>query len=260
MRAIWPALLLVCLARAHAEGPTVGRTEVLGPFTGHDAPLHPDNLKPAPVEYYGTDLGFSYEHEGVLHFLFGDTLVAERGEFLAHGSDQPNDDMFATIDLAEWPDASTISRDNIPKLRLGQLAGTTLLAGIDPGFAMDGLKTPEAGFSSGEREFGIFILTKPRGCATDDHCGPNFGCDAGLGYVGVRPDQEVGLTLGCVDGAPGCNNDPLLGLNGQPVTGSGLCVDRLSSVRDDTAGGRFSSVAMKQRIGLRDLEDRKSVV
>jgi hypothetical protein len=248
-------LALVGAACAQADGPSVGKTEVLGPFTGHDAALHPDNLEPERVDYYGTDLGFSYEHQGRLHFLFGDTVGTNAGAFIGRDTGQPNDDIFGTIELAEWPDPAKINPDNLPQLRLGQRAGSTSLAAIDPGFAMDGLKTPEAGFSSGEREFAVLILTKPRGCTTDEHCGPNFSCDTGLGYIGVRPDQEVGLTLGCVDDAPACASDPLLGPNGQPVPGSGLCVDKNSSVWDESPGGRFSSVAMKQRIGMRDLEN-----
>jgi len=243
-----------CVSFAYADGPSPGKTEVLGPFSGQQAALHPANLKPVTVDYFGTDLGFSYEHQGTLQFLFGDTFVNERAETMYHTTGQPNDDMFATIDLAEWPDPSKITAKNLPKLRLGQLRGSATLAAIDPGFAMDGLKTPEAGFSSGAREFAVLLLTKPRGCSSDEHCGANLKCDTGLGFAGVRPDQEAGLTLGCIDGAPGCVNDPLLGPGGQPVPDSGLCVDTTSSVWDESAGGRFSAIAMKQRIGLRDTE------
>ena len=49
------------------------QTDGPGTLHGHDAPLHPDNMSPLPIEYYGTDLGWSYEHGGKLHFLFGDT-------------------------------------------------------------------------------------------------------------------------------------------------------------------------------------------
>ena len=243
-----------CVSCVYADGPSVGKTEVLGPFSGQQAALHPGNLKPVPADYFGTDLGFSYEHQGTLHFLFGDTFVNESAETMYHATGQPNDDMFATIDLAEWPDPAKITAGNIPKLKLGQLEGSATLAAIDPGFAMDGLKTPEAGFSSGTREFAVLLLTKPRACSSDEQCGDDLKCDAGLGFVGVVPHQEAGLTLGCIDGAPGCVNDPLPGPAGQPLPDSGLCVDTTSSVWDESAGGRFSAVAMKQRIGLRDTE------
>src|SRR6185312_5230167 len=63
-----------------AVAQSVGETTVLGPFTGHYAKLHPANEKPYRIAYYGTDLGFSYEHEGQIHFLFGDTSANERGD------------------------------------------------------------------------------------------------------------------------------------------------------------------------------------
>jgi hypothetical protein len=33
-----------------------------------------------PIEYYGTDLGFSYGHQGQVRFLFGDTIANDKGE------------------------------------------------------------------------------------------------------------------------------------------------------------------------------------
>ena len=235
--------------------PSVGQTEIIGPFTGIDAPLHPDNLEPVEVKYYGTDLGWTYEHKGVLHILFGDTVVDEHateGGALRDANGVRNDDIFATLDLADWPDPDRITPTNIPRIRLGQDPGTDRLTSIQLGYVMDGLKTPEAGFSNGERQFGLFILSKPRGCRVDEDCGPEFSCDTGMGYVGVPLAQQEGLTLGCVDGRPGCVSDPLIDESGNTVPGSGLCVDLTSSVRDDSAGGRFASVAMYQRVAVRD--------
>ena len=51
---------------APARAPRATATEILGPFTGIGATLHPDNVTPHPVDYYGTDLGFSYVHGGRL--------------------------------------------------------------------------------------------------------------------------------------------------------------------------------------------------
>ena len=56
-----------------SAAPTPEGTEVLGPFVGFDAQLHPDNRQPHPIAYSGTDLGWSYQHGGKIHFLFGDT-------------------------------------------------------------------------------------------------------------------------------------------------------------------------------------------
>ena len=244
---------ILCCSSASAE-PQVVETTVVGPFTGIQAPLHPDNLEPVPAHYYGTDLGFSYTHKGTLHFLFGDTMVTETGLRIWDDSGRPLDDIYATVPLADWPDPRAIGPDNIPRIRIGQETGSSILSAIDPAFAFDGLKTPEAGWSDGEREYAVLLLSKPRGCSDDAHCPTGFSCDTGLGFVGSHPLQEKELTLGCIDGAPGCNPDPLVGENGLTVPGSGLCIDRTASVFDGSPGGRFSSVAMGQRIGLRDVD------
>jgi Cys-rich repeat protein len=254
-RASAAALLLAgLLTSAAGAEPRVVATTVIGPFTGVEAPLHPDNLEPVPAHYYGTDLGFSYVHQGTLHFLFGDTMVEETGLRIWDDTGLPLDDIYATVPLSEWPDPRVIGPDNIPRIRIGQISGSATLDAIDPGFAFDGLKTPEAGWSDGQREFAVLLLSKPRGCSEDAHCPAGFSCDTGLGFIGSHPAQEKELTLGCIDGAPDCNADPLLGQNGQTVPGSGLCIDRTSSVFDGTTGGRFSAVAMGQRIGLRDVD------
>ena len=108
---------------------------VIGPFTGVQAPLHPDNLEPVPAHYYGTDLGFSYTHKGTLHFLFGDTMVTETGLRIWDDSGRPLDDIYATVPLADWPDPRAIGPDNIPRIRIGQEAGSSILSAIDPATA-----------------------------------------------------------------------------------------------------------------------------
>ena len=63
--------LFVCFSEFSSADPTVGETQVLGPFTGHGAALHPENVSPHRIRYYGTDLGFTYEHDGQIQILFG---------------------------------------------------------------------------------------------------------------------------------------------------------------------------------------------
>lgn len=250
-------LALAALLSEAAADPSVTRSTVLGPFTGHDAKLHPANLAPQRIEYYGTDLGFSYEHQGQLQFLFGDTWATEAYAPIQKSTGSRYDDTFGTVDLGVYADAGRIAPDNIPLIRLGQNPGTSEASAINPGATMDLGKTPMAGFSSGAREFGIFNLTKPRGCRVDAECGNGLTCDTGLGYLGSPYFDEAGLTLPCVDGDPYCNADTMVDAAKAPVTGSGLCVDRTSSIAANTPAGRISSVALSQRVGLRSLTDPK---
>jgi len=92
-------LAALSVAITGAAAPSPRETTVLGPFTGHYAKLHPDNVTPHLIAYYGTDLGFSYEHRGKLQFLFGDTAANERGDPIEASSHGTYDDGFGSIDL-----------------------------------------------------------------------------------------------------------------------------------------------------------------
>lgn len=243
-----------CSEETAPRDPVVGETTILGPFTGHDAPLHPDNLSPHRAAYYGTDLGYSYEHGGQIHFLFGDTAATEKGEVIEASSKGLHDDSFGTIDLADWSDPAKITPSNRPLVRLGQNAGTTEVSAIDVGRAMESFKTPLGGFSNGKRQYGLFYSSKPQGCRGDTDCG-GFTCDTELGYVGERYDNDRGGTFICIDGAPGCNADTMMPAEGVADAGSGFCIDPTSSAWMDTPVGRMSGVALRNLVGVRSEED-----
>lgn len=248
-------LISILLAGMVNAEPTVGETTYLGPFTGVDAPLHPANKSPHRANYYGTDLGWSYEHDGKLYFLFGDTMATETFVGIDAGRDKHQDDIFGTIDLSEWSDPSRITSNNVPYLKLTQKPDSSELMVMDTGHVMDGLKTPEGGFSNGRREFAVFILSKPRGCTADSDCGNGLVCDNDLGYIGNPYFEEAGLTQGCFDGDPGCNDDTMVDARGNPVAGSGMCTDETSTYWDETPPGRVNGMAMKMRIGVRSTTD-----
>jgi hypothetical protein len=249
------SLAAVLQAAVAGADPRVVSTEVIGPFSGHDAALHPANLAPTRIEYYGTDLGWSYEHQGTLHFLFGDSWATEAYAPIESSTGARFDDGFGTIDLAEWPDPGAIAPDNIPLLRLGQHAGSGEMSAIDPGHAMDLGHTPMGGFSNGSEEFGVFNITKPLGCRQDADCTDGLSCDAGLGYLGLRFDQEESLTLACLDGTPMCQPDTMVDESGAAVAGSGFCVDRGSTVWAETPTGRAGAAGIRVLIGLRSGSD-----
>ena len=229
--------------------PVAGETTVLGPFTGFDAPLHPGNTDPRPA-YYGTDLGWSYQHDGRIHFIFGDTHRNEKGE----GLTPTHDDSFGAIALADWPDPAKIKPGNVPPILMGQFPGKAELIPIDTGQPMEGLKTPNGAFSNGTREFGMFITGKPLACRTDSQCPVGFTCDGQLGYFGSPPHADPGLTLACAETWPGCNADTLADSAGEPVAGSGLCVDRGTSMAVDSEFGRMVAGGMKLLVGVRNQE------
>jgi hypothetical protein len=251
----------VALASASAAEPTVVGTEFLGPLTGADAPLDPGNAAPQKAAYYGTDLGFSYVHQGRLQFLFGDSWASEDPYAPIEASTGARfDDAFGSIALADWPDPARIGRRHVPTIRLGQNPGTTEVSAIDPGQAMDLGKTPMGGFSNGRREFGIFNLTKPQGCREDAECGNGMHCDATLGYYGAPYSNEEQLTLPCRDGAPGCNADTMADAAGKPVPDSGFCIDETSTLKGDRISNLLGPVALRVRIGLRDETEAKKYV
>jgi hypothetical protein len=234
----------------------VNFTEALGPLVGHGADVHPDNMNPERIAYYGTDLGFTYVHQGRLHFLFGDTWATEAYAPIEASTGSRFDDSFGTVTLAEWPDPAAISENNMPVLLLGQNPGTTEASAMNPGHAMDLGKTPMAGFSNGSREFAIFNITKPQGCRIDADCGNGLSCDTGLGYVGVKYFEEESLTIPCIAGNF-CQSDTMVDADGAAVAGSGLCIDQTSTVWADTPAGRISAAGIRQRVSLRSTKNPK---
>jgi len=254
-------LVLTALAGCGpTDPPAVVSTEHLGPFAGVGADLHPDNVAPQRVEFYGTDLGFTYEHGGKLQILFGDSWAIENYAPIEASTGPRFDDAFGTIELDDWPDPAQIGRGNIPQIRLGQNPGTTEASAIDPGHLMDLGKTPMGGFSNGTREFGIFNIGKPRGCAADADCTNGLTCDAGLGFFGVPYSQQDNLTLGCREGAPGCVGDTMADAAGAPVPATGFCIDDSSVLRGPRVSNLLSPIGIRVLVGLRDTGEPKRYV
>ncbi len=254
------AIAMLIIASDGSADPSVVATEYLGPFTGEGAQLHPDNVQPIRAEYFGTDLGFSYTHEGRIHFLFGDTTASEPYAPIEASTGGDYDDAFGAVDSAEWSDARRITRQNIPLIKLGQNSGTSEVAAINPGHPMALGQTPIGGFSNGEREFGLFNIGKPRGCRVDDDCGEGLTCDTILGFMGRPYTEWSGLTLACRDGAPGCSNDTMQDDAGKSVPQSGLCVDETSSIGADPVSHLLTTTALQVLIGLRDKQDPRRYV
>ena len=241
------ACVAVSFATSTSADVRVGSTTVLGPFIGHHAPLHPDNAQ-ARIEFYGTDLGWTYVHKGQLQFLFGDTWKNERGEPI----NKLHDDVFGAIDLREWPDGTRISAARVPTVKLATEGRSSSLAALDAGAPSEGLKTPVGGFSDGEHEFAIFITGKPQACRADADCSSGRECETSVGYFGEKPGTEAGLTLACEEGSTGCVADTLFDKSNQAIKNTGMCADRTSSVWTDSPSGRTSATTMEHIVALRD--------
>lgn len=235
-----------------ATGPTVESTTYLGPFAGEGAPLHPDNAAPQRIAFYGTDLGFTYRLGDRLQILFGDSWATEAYAPIEASTGSRFDDGFGSVDLREWSDPGRITPSTIPPIRLGQNPGTSEASAIDPGHAMDLGKTPMAGFSNGAREFAVFNIGKPQGCAKDADCSNGLTCDTTLGYFGVPYTQQDNATIGCRDGTPGCTSDTMADATGKPIPSSGLCIDPTSVLRGERVSNLLSPIGIRVLLGVRD--------
>ncbi len=241
--------MLFLLAGLTANGattdPQVIDSEFLGPFTGADAPLDPANVTPENIGYYGTDLGWSYEHDGQIHFMFGDTWSTESYAPI-NGKESPlHDDVFGTVSLAEWPDGSRIKAGNIPTINLAQDPETKRFLAFDPGHAMDLGKTPIGGFSDGEHEYGLFLLVKGKACQARSDCTGGMSCDTTLGTLGASLDEQAGTTLACLKGTPYCTG----------ANHKGICTDPRASIAGPTTAGKIASAAMTLRFGRKSDRD-----
>lgn len=256
-----PLMALAALCAGHAgicgAEPKATNTEVLGPFTGPGAKLHPDNVKPIRIEYYGTDLGFTYEHQGKIWFLFGDTIANDHGDPIQASTQKRYDDAIGSVDLARWNRPETFSRTNMPLLKVLQNPHSSEAAAIDPGHLMELFKTPIGGFSNGKREFGVFFTYKPEACTQDADCPGGSQCDVQMGYLGPPPSSQEQLTIGCDDGSPYCTASTKNDASGKPLAASGLCVDHSSSTYANTPLGRKNAAVVMNLIGTRDLATPK---
>jgi hypothetical protein len=261
-RGVIAGVVATLFAYAASAVPTVDSTTVIGTFTGPQGTLHADNISPNLIEYYGTDLGFSYEHSGKVHFLFGDTLATEEGELIQASTGGLYDDGFGTVDLATYPNPSLFTSVNMPLIKLGQNASSTEMSAINPGHALEFFKTPVGGFSNGTREYGVFYTSKPQGClTTNDHCDnhiANLSCDTGLGFFGEEYFEDEGFTGACIDGDAFCLNDTMANIWGWPIAGTGFCRDQSSTIWANTPVGRAMGVGLKLRVGIRSTTDARS--
>ena len=189
------ALLLAGLLATSAAAQTAGPPELLVPWLGPGAAAPPES-----IAFYGTDLGWTFEHAGALQMLFGDTWFDART--LCEGAPS-NDDVQITLPLepSSWPPPPHFVRadgraqpDRIFVYRDGE--------SLPMGFG----QVPIAAFSDGARAVGIFGRWDPARCAAAaGGAPPSCGSDGGLvcsPHLGQCTPSLLGITAVC-ELAPG---------------------------------------------------------
>src|SRR5262249_35581146 len=231
--------LLLCLPLP-SRAQTVTPPKLLGPIAGPGAVV-----EPLGVRFYGTDLGWTFEHRGQHFMLFGDTWSHARSlcEALPH-----NDDSQATLPLALPPGLPTLTIATDPeapsefaRIRLFR-NGESLVMGYN--------KTPLTAFSDGTDAMGLFGLIDLVRCRTRrgrPSCRPydQLACSQ---QVGICTPPTLGYDAPCdlATGA-GC----ILGQRCSP-TATGICVDPASPPHDGTSASLPATAAYHTHFGIQD--------
>ncbi len=235
-------LSLLGLAATPAPARIVATAEVLGPLAGPNATLAQPGL-----QFYGTDLGWTVEHDGKLLMLFGDTWPYAR--FLCD-TIPTNDDCQATLPLAPpsgVPPLTFQTRADAPDT-VDPILVFRGAESLDMGF----IRTPLAAFSDGTDMIGVFgrpeyvpctrrSARRPPSCRPHEH----LTCTQ---TVGRCVPSRIGLSGLCdVSTGTGC-------LPGQTCTATtdGLCIDAGSSQNDGTDASTLFTVAATIEIATQD--------
>jgi hypothetical protein len=222
--------------------PRATAPEVVGVLAGPGA-AHPQ----PDLRFYGTDLGLTYEHDGKLVIMFGDTWMTPL--FVCDEPDPTNDDTMATLPLSypgDVPELSFVTSPSSPSdpARIHLLRGSTSLG-------LGSAKVPMTGFDDGERELAIFARYEPTRCGPGPVAGAGvcplddgFVCTTGVGqctppYRSVPYECDAKTKSGCF---PGQSCAPVA---------SRFCVDANSPERDGSIAGEIWSLAQDNEIGVR---------
>ena len=221
--------------------------------------------------FYTSDLGWAFQHNDELWMLFGDSWTSGLG--IPIGRDA--DDVLGKVSLQAFPNGDAVERwvtahpstDSRTPWRAAAPPVEIAVDGRSRALPMRQVRsngqaltsaaalTPVAGFSNGRRDpgggaFGIFLRNDPVQCSPGGTCADGFDCDAQLGRCAPVTD----VSMACVLGTRTCRCVPV-------GTGTGLCVDRRSSLYNpDTERGRANAVVMNHEVGNARPDDNTTFV
>ncbi|MET0389388.1 MAG: hypothetical protein ABW321_25665 [Polyangiales bacterium] len=213
-------LTFVCSSPALAQ--QVEPPVVLGTLAGDSSPQGP-----VGVQFYGTDLGWTFRHENQLVTLFGDSWRDQNSVCAIATTGLPtNDDALAIMPLERpsgVPELVVITQhgaqgafEPIELMR----DGVRLAMGLD--------RTPLTGFSDGVRPIGVFQSARFVRCYEPPTLDGDGSCTAPL-----RCERQLGECFPSPFGIPQlCDAEHQTGcVSGQVcmLTGPGYCIDRSSS-------------------------------
>jgi len=236
---VWLLMLLLAWS-APSRAQVVAPPEMLGPIAGPGSVVEPPG-----VRFYGTDLGWTFEHRGQHFMLFGDTWPHPRSpcEALPH-----NDDSQATLPLAlpsGLPPLTIATDPDAPnefaRIRLFR-DGESLVMGYN--------KTPLTAFSDGTDAvclFGLIDLVRCTSRRGRPSCRPyrHLTCSQ---EVGICTPPSLGYDAPC-DVATGAGCIP--GQQCEPTT-TGICIDPDSSQNDGTSASLPATAAYHTHLGVQD--------
>lgn len=232
------------------------------------APLAGSYYTPAPgqsgIGFYGTDLGWAFQHGNKLRFLFGDSWANTSG--IAIGP--LGDDTQGSIDLATFPTGpsvdSWVASHTYPDfpwhaaappltMRTNAFAKVAPMPVYHGGFGgplLDmGLgRTPVTGFSNGTTgAFAIFYRGVHASCSPSKACATGFVCD-----TQIRVCNNTSETTACYSYTGGGNTCPIGGSCNLPTGGNGICRDP-GTFSGTTPEARFLGAVQEMRVGNSDL-------
>ncbi len=206
----------------------LSKPRALGTFIGPNVDYKQDGLR-----LYGTDLGPSFEHDGKLVMIFGDTYSAP--ESACTSGDPKDDDLIGWLPL-EW-DGMSIPQVEVPtKPGMPTEFDPPVLYRGDEHVVLDAFKVPVVGFSDGEDAYIAFQAQAPVRCDSPG----GASCPA---QDGVMCSSDIPVCRPAPITVPvSCEDTQLLCLTGQCPDRQALCVDTKSSQYDGSARGIAASV------------------